>query len=230
MMNMNRILVSVAVAAAFSPAMAAERPFSGRAGYIVDSQNVPVTSGSGHCLKTNYWTPALAVEPCDPVPRKVVLAPEPKPAPPPQAAPPPPPPPAPKVVIQNIDLSTDTLFAFDQAALAPEGKSVLDNLARELNAVRYDNITLVGHADRIGTPEYNMKLSERRANAVKEYLATEARVPPERISVEPKGATEPVTRREECRGLPAEEVKACLAPDRRVKVEVTGTKEVTVKP
>jgi OmpA-OmpF porin, OOP family len=227
MMNMNRILISVAVAAAFSPAMAAEKPFVGRAGYIVDSQNVPVTSG-GQCMKTNDWTPALAVEPCDPVPRKVVLAPEPKPAPPPQAAPPPPP--APKVVIQNIDLSTDTLFAFDQAALAPEGKSVLDNLARELNAVRYDTITLVGHADRIGTPDYNMKLSERRANAVKEYLATEARVPPERISVEPKGATEPGTRREECRGLPAEEAKACLAPDRRVKVEVTGTKEVRVNP
>jgi len=228
MMNMNRILVSVAVAAAFSPAMAAERPFSGRAGYIVDSQNVPVTSGGGQCWKTTDWTPAFAVEPCDPVPRKVVLAPEPKPAPPPQAAPPPPP--APKIVIQTIDLSTDTLFAFDQAALQPEGKSVLDSLARDLSAVQYNNITLVGHADRIGTPEYNMKLSERRANAVKEYLATEARIPPERISVEPKGATEPLTRREDCRGLPAEEVKACLAPDRRVKVEVTGTKEVKVNP
>jgi len=224
MMNMNRILVSVAVAAAFSPAMAAERPFGGRAGYIVDSQNVPVASASGACWKTTDWTPALAVEPCDPVPRKVVLAPEPKPAPPPQAAPPPPP--APKVVIQSVDLSADALFAFDQAALEAEGQSMLDDLARQLSDVRVDAVTVVGHTDRIGAPDYNQKLSERRANSVKEYLAGAVNIPANRINVEPKGATEPVTRREDCRGLPAEEAKACLAPDRRVKVEVTGTKEV----
>jgi OmpA-OmpF porin, OOP family len=227
-MNMNRILISVAVAAALSPAMAAERPFSGRAGYVVDSQNNPVTTGGGQCLKTGGWTPALAAEPCDPVPRKVVVAPEPKPAPPPpqvEPAPPPPPPP-PKIVIQTVDLSADALFAFDQAALEPEGKSMLDDLARQLGDVRVDTVIVVGHADRIGPPEYNQKLSERRASSVKEYLASAANIPADRINVEPKGAAEPVTRREDCRGLAGEDAITCLAPDRRVTVGVTGTKEV----
>src|SRR6185503_16503325 len=222
--HMNRVLVSVAAAAAISPAMADNPQL---AGYVIDTQKAPVTSGAGQCWKTNEWTPALAVEPCDPVPRRVVAAPEPMraPPPPPQVEPAPPPPP-PKIVIQNVDLSADTLFAFDEAALQPEGKSMLDGLAREIRTVRYDNVVIVGHADRIGPPQYNQQLSERRANAVKEYLTTEANVPAERISVDSKGSTEPVTRREDCKGLAGEDAIACLAPDRRVTVEVTGTKEV----
>jgi OmpA-OmpF porin, OOP family len=231
MAHINRMVVSVAVAAAFSPALAAEKPWGGRPGYVVDTQNAPVTSGAGHCWKTTDWTPALAVEPCDPVPRKVVVAPEPKPAPPPpqvQAAPPPPPPP--KIVTQSVELAADTLFPFDGASLQPEGESALNNFARQLSDVRVNSVVVVGHADRIGPPEYNQKLSERRAVAVKEYLASAVNIPPDRINVEPKGATEPVTRREDCRGLGGEEAIACLAPDRRVTVEVTGTKEVKESP
>jgi OmpA-OmpF porin, OOP family len=226
MTYMNRILVSAAVAAAFSPALAAEKPWGGRPGYVVDTQNAPVTSGAGHCWKTTDWTPALAVEPCDPVPRKVVVAPEPRPAPPPPQAAPPPPPPPPKIVMQRVELAADALFPFDEASLRPEGESALNNFSRQLSDVRVDSVVVVGHADRIGTPEYNQKLSERRAIAVKEYLASAVNIPPDRINVEPKGATEPVTRREDCRGKGGDDAIACLAPDRRVTVEVTGTKEV----
>jgi OOP family OmpA-OmpF porin len=222
-MNAHRLVVSIAVAAACSPTMA-DNPQ--REGYVVDSRNNFVTSSAGYCWKTSQWTPALAVEPCDPVPRKVVVAPEPKPAPPPPQVEPAPPPPPPKIVIQSVDLSTDALFAFDQAALRPEGRARLDDLARQLGDVRVDSVIVVGHADRIGSPEYNQKLSERRANSVKEYLASAVSIPADRINVEPKGATEPVTRREDCRGKAGDEAIACLAPDRRVTVEVAGTKEV----
>lgn len=222
-MNAHRLVVSIAVAAACSPAIA-DNPQ--RLGYVVDSRNNFVTSGSGQCVKTGQWTPELAVEPCDAVPRKAValeVAPKPEPAPEAKPAPPPPP----KIVVQSVDLSADTLFAFDRAALEPEGRSVLNNLAHELGTVRYDAVFVVGHADRIGSSDYNHKLSERRANAVKEYLANEANIPGDRISVDARGSNEPVTRREDCRGKAGNDAIACLAPDRRVTVEVTGTKEVT---
>jgi OmpA-OmpF porin, OOP family len=228
MVYLNRILVSTAVAAAFSPALAADKPWGGRPGYVVDTQNVPVTSASGQCWKTTDWTPVLAVEPCDPAPLRLVTAPKPKPVV--QAAPPPPPPPpAPKIVVRSIDLSADTLFGFDEASLQPEGKSMLNDLARELRAVRYDTVVVVGHADRIGPPQYNQKLSERRAQAVKEFLATEAQVPPERISVDSKGSAEPVTRPEDCKGQRGDAAIECLAPDRRVQVQVNGTKEEVIQ-
>lgn len=242
-MKAHRVIISVAVAAIFSPAMAAAPSSgmpaapSGNAGYVVDTRNTVVTSGAGQCWHTREWRPDLAVEPCDPVARKVVVAPvaaQPKPeqAPPPkqQAAPAPAPvPPPPKVVQQSVDLSTDALFAFDEAALQPEGRSTLDDLARQLSAVKVGSISVVGHADRIGDQEYNQKLSERRANSVKEYLASAASVPGDRIRVDAKGSTEPVTRPEDCR-VRGEEAIACLAPDRRVNVEVTGTREVKEAP
>ena len=228
-MRAHRMLASVAVAAAFAPAVAAS---PGNEGYLVDRRNNIVTSGAGQCWHTNQWSSALAVEPCDPVPRKVVVAPEPRPAPPPpqaQAAPPPPPPP-PKIVMQSVELAADALFPFDEASLQPEGESALDNFARQLSDIRVESVIVVGHADRIGTPDYNQKLSERRAVTVKEYLASAVNIPADRINVEPKGATEPVTRREDCRGKGGDDAIACLAPDRRVRVEVTGIKEAKQSP
>lgn len=231
-MKAHRVLVSAAATAMLSPALA-DNPR--HEGYLVDSRNVIATSSTGQCWHTSDWTPALAVEPCDPVPRvaRVAVAPAPQPeqAPPPkqQAAPAPVPvaPPPPKVVQQKVDLSADTLFEFDQAALQPEGRSRLDGLAQQLAGVQAGSVTVVGHADRIGPPDYNQKLSERRANTVKDYLASAANIPSNRINTEAKGSAEPVTRVEDCKGKAGEEAIDCLAPDRRVHVEVTGTKEVT---
>lgn len=219
-MKAHRILISAAVAAVVSPAGADNLQHEG---YVIDSRNVIVISGAGHCWHTSQWSPALAVEPCDSVPRAAAApqpAPEPKQAVSTQQAAPAPVP----GVRRNVDLSADALFAFDEAALQPEGKSILDDFAHQLSAVDYDSIFVVGHADRIGSDEYNQKLSERRANAVKEYLASAANIPANRISVDAKGESEPVTRAEDCKG---NGVVACLAPDRRVHLEVTGTKEVT---
>ena len=218
-MKAHRILISAAVAAVFSPAMA-DNPR--HEGYLVDDRNIIVTSGAGHCWHTSQWGPALAVEPCDPVPRVAAAprpAPEPEPAVAQQAAPAPAP-----IVQQSVDLSADALFAFDEAALQPEGKSILDDFARQLGAVDYDSIFVVGHADRIGNDEYNRKLSERRANSAKEYLASAANIPANRISVDARGESQPVTRAEDCKD---NDMVACLAPDRRVHLEVTGIKEVT---
>jgi outer membrane protein OmpA-like peptidoglycan-associated protein len=61
-------------------------------------------------------------------------------------------------------------FDFDKSELRPEGKAELDKLASQLNASKEYDIVVGGHTDSIGTEEYNMKLSERRAQAVVKYL------------------------------------------------------------
>lgn len=61
-------------------------------------------------------------------------------------------------------------FDFDKSSLKPEGKAELDNLANQLLSSKEYVIEVGGHTDNIGTEEYNMGLSERRAQAVVKYL------------------------------------------------------------
>ena len=62
------------------------------------------------------------------------------------------------------------LFDFDKSDLRAEGKAELDKLASQLNASKEYDIVVGGHTDNVGTEDYNMKLSERRAQAVVKYL------------------------------------------------------------
>jgi OOP family OmpA-OmpF porin len=164
-----------------------------------------------------------------PAPRPVVLAPV-APPPPPPAAPPPvvvaPPPPAPVVQLPlKVTFSADSLFDFDKATVKPEGKQALDKFAVDLRGTTFEVITVVGHTDRIGSRAYNMSLSSRRAEAVKSYLVQPAGIPAGKITARGVGESEPVTKAGECKGQKAtRSLIACLQPDRRVEVEVSGTK------
>ena len=124
---------------------------------------------------------------------------------------------------QKISFSADALFAFDRSVLKPEGKAMLDGLADQLNGATYDVILVTGHADRFGSAKYNQKLSERRANTVKEYLVFKG-IQASRIDAEGKGETQPITKAGDCKGAKSAKVIACLQPDRRVDVEMKGTK------
>jgi OmpA-OmpF porin, OOP family len=146
-------------------------------------------------------------------------------APPPVIAPAPPPssPPAPPAPMR-VTLSADSLFDFDKSTLKPQGRADLDKLAGELRGVRYDTIRVTGHTDRFGSHEYNLKLSARRAEAVAAYLV-QTGVAAGRISASGVDGADPVTKPGDCRGnKPTPAVVACLQPDRRVDVEVTGTR------
>ena len=85
-------------------------------------------------------------------------------------------------------------------------------------------ILVVGHADRFGSNAYNQRLSERRAAAVKSYLLSKG-IDANRIKTEGRGETQPVTKAGECLGAKSAKVIACLQPDRRVVVEVVGTRK-----
>ena len=124
-----------------------------------------------------------------------------------------------------MSFSADALFAFDRSELKPEGKTMLDDLVRQLDGATYEVILAVGHADRFGSPAYNQKLSERRANVVKDYLIS-SNIPANRITAEGKGETQPMTKAGECTGAKSAKVITCLQPDRRVDVDMSGTKPV----
>lgn len=198
-------------------------------GYWVDGSGGIVTSAvSGQCWHTGEWTPALAVEPCDPVlKRAVAVVPMPAASPPAAAVAPmavaPAPMPMPKPLPSKVSFSADALFAFDKSVIKPEGKGMLDGLVQQLNGAQYDKVFLVGHADRIGSTAYNQKLSERRAAAVKDYLV-QKQLPSDRINASGKGESDPVTKPADCARVKMPKLVACLQPDRRVDVEMTGTK------
>lgn len=136
-----------------------------------------------------------------------------------------PPPQAPKKAIFYADTSADALFGFGRAEITPGGARALDRFAADLKGARYEVITVTGHTDRLGPQKYNLKLSTQRAEAVKNYLVESAGIPADKIVARGINGAEPVTKQGECVGSKAtEELKACLAPDRRVEVEVSATR------
>jgi OmpA-OmpF porin, OOP family len=153
--------------------------------------------------------------------------PPPAPAPVVEAAPPPPPPPPPPAppVRKRVSFSADSLFDFAKDTVKPAGKQALDVFAAELKGAQFDVIKVTGYTDRIGSHEYNMNLSARRAESVTSYLIETAGIPADKITAEGADGSDPVTKPDECPGAKrTPKLIACLQPDRRVDVEVVGSR------
>ena len=128
-------------------------------------------------------------------------------------------------VRRRVSFSADSLFGFDQSVVRPEGRSSLDKFAQELKGTEFDVIKVEGHTDRLGSPAYNQALSARRAEAVKAYLVGSAGIDGAKIAAFGKGEESPVAKAADCKGTrPTAALLACLQPDRRVEVEVSGTR------
>jgi OOP family OmpA-OmpF porin len=199
-----------------------------KSGYLLDGEGKFVHNGYGECWRTGEWTPALALEPCDPVAKVAEVAPPVVVAAAPMPAPEPAPAPVakPMVVVvpsQKMSFSADALFAFDKATINPKGKEVLDDASSKILGMNGEKVMVVGNADRIGTNAYNQKLSESRAYAVRDYLVFKG-VPIATIEASGVGETQPVTKPEDCVGKRSAKIIACLQPDRRVDVDVQGGK------
>ncbi len=157
---------------------------------------------------------------------ETVLAPTPVPEAVPAAAPPPAavlapavavapvPTPAPPVVPAKMSFAADTFFDFDKSVLKPEGKAKLKELVEKIKNISLEVVIVVGHTDSVGTDAYNLKLSERRAEAVKAYLVSLG-VSKNRVYTEGKGESEPTADNKTAAGR---------AKNRRVEVEVIGSK------
>ncbi len=182
-------------------------------GALVDGSGNPVKSSYDKCVTVASGKFFSA---CQDIKPKPVAAPAPAPVP------------APKVeaaptktvekVEQKISLSGDASFATNSATLTEEGKASLEPVVSGVRGLTDYSISLFGHADSRGNDAYNMKLSERRAKSVAEYLSSRG-VPASAISAYGRGETEPVA---------SNATKEGRAKNRRVDVVVSGSK-VTYK-
>lgn len=115
------------------------------------------------------------------------------------------PPPEPQVIVktvyiekpalprqQKIKLSAEVLFDFDSDVIKPEAKVHLDRINKIISQSKYKMVQVFGHTDSIGSDEYNMKLSVRRAEAVKKYLNSEFGIDLSKLESAGKGEKEPV--------------------------------------
>lgn len=172
------------------------------------------------CWRTGYWTPALSIAECDPdiAPRPAPPAPNPSvpPAPKPAAS-------ATAPVVQGKcdfaeTLGADETFEFNQSTLRDSAKARLDAVvARAKACAQVNTLRVTGHTDRIGSASYNLKLSELRAAVVAAYLGSRGLGG---ATIAGAGKTLPV---KACDGRqPRKVLVACLAPNRRVEIEIQG--------
>lgn len=155
---------------------------------------------SGECVRTKW---EAGKDPCAPEPRKLVQAPPPRP-------------------VERTVLSSEektVYFNFDSAKLTPEAQQQLDGVARKLSTARdIRSADIVGFADRIGSANYNQRLSQKRAETVKDYLAQRGYLNTRVAEVRGLGESKSVTNCDTT--MPRANQIACLSADRRVEVEV----------
>lgn len=202
--NMNKrtlgsLLVGVVSSAVLSlgsvSAQAREAP-----GYVTDSGGNIVRSGTGECVHSSSWTPEMAtIEGCD----GVVLEPE--------------------VefieggasnLVTELNIPAAAIFPFDSAELSEEGKAAIDEYRDTLGpemADAYEGI-VIGHADSTGEPDYNLELSKRRAESVRDYLIANG-VSAEKLRAIGRGDRAPLASNDTPEGR---------AENRRVEILVVG--------
>ena len=136
----------------------------------------------------------------------------------------------PRIEEDRVSLSAEFLFGFDKFTLRNEAVDTLNQLATRLADSRVQTVRVVGHTDFKGSDAYNKTLSERRAQAVANYLVSKG-VPASKISAVGMGKSQArMTRTCEAEvarlGKKVSAAKkrtaliACIAPDRRVDVEI----------
>src|SRR5262245_27360607 len=230
-------LIGMAAAGALLP-LTASAQFKNQ-GYLTDTQgNIVRALGANVCVRTSDWTPARAVIECDPdlvpKPKPPVVAPPPKP----EAKPEPKPKPKPKPQFLNIEEKIELQgMPFDKAEMTPDNKKELDEFLAGLqqatktrSAVQFGAVIVTGHTDRIGTLAYNQKLSERRAVVVKDYIVAKG-IDQKLIFWEGKAFKQPIPVTKFCDNkMKRKQLIECLAPNRRVTVEVVGRAESLAKP
>jgi OOP family OmpA-OmpF porin len=153
----------------------------------------------------------------EPAPAKGPMATQPQP-PAPKPEPKPEPTPAPVAPKPEEPLTASVLFDYNRSAIRPGEAPKLEELMARIKGRALERLDAVGHADRIGSSAYNLRLSQRRAEAVRAYLAGKG-MDAGSIRIEAKGEEQSVTG-EACNNMGRENRKLieCLQPDRRVEI------------
>ncbi len=140
--------------------------------------------------------------------------------------------PAPQPVeeTKTFTLTSDVLFDFGKSTLKPAGVTALSQLYNQIQTLEMNdkNIVVYGYTDRIGSDGANMKLSQNRAKSVSDFLVGKG-LSATHITAVGRGKADPVSPAS-CNEIKnKQKLIVCLAPDRRVSVEVKGSKTVVVK-
>lgn len=173
-------------------------------GYVQSSSGEFWRGSFGDCVRGGTFTTEGYTEGCDPAPvavveEEVIVV------------------PPPSEVMETAVLEADTLFAFDSAELKEDGEAALGELAADIeNMTAVNTIRVDGHTDSTGPLEYNMGLSERRAQSVKDFLVSKG-IPADAIETEGHGPNDPVADNSTREGR---------AENRRAVVTVEGEKVV----
>ncbi|MGE3623325.1 MAG: OmpA family protein [Bdellovibrionales bacterium] len=183
---------------------------------LQDNRGNVVRNTTGNCVRTVWENGDDVCAPAEPPPPKVVEAPPPSP-------PPPSPAPIKRTVISETERTVH--FPFNKSALTDDARAQLDTLADTLKAAKdIKEARVVGTADRIGSTGYNDKLSQKRAEAVRDYLIARGYTNASVTKTRWVGKSQPTT---QCpKKMAHKKLVKCLQNDRRVEIEIVYKTEV----
>ncbi len=115
-----------------------------------------------------------------------------------------------------VELNSNILFGFDSSVLSSEAKTNLDKMVSVFQTYPDTNIEVQGHTDSKGSENYNMKLSERRAAAVSNYILSKG-IPSSRVNIVGYGETAPKYENSTTDGM---------AKNRRVEFMITANEKM----
>lgn len=214
-------ILSLASAAAVAQSFSDIKAKPDSSAYLQDGRGVVARSGTGLCWHAGFWSPADAAPGCDgelapPVANPIAPAVVPAPvlATPPLPA-------APKRCDFDVTLGGDESFEFNKAILNNAARRRIDDevFGRLQSCGKVDVILITGYADRLGSRQYNQRLSEKRAHAVAAYIKNKGVA----AEIETLGAGKNRAAKSCDDRLPRKKLIACLAPNRRVTIEVRGS-------
>jgi OOP family OmpA-OmpF porin len=192
------LLIAMATIGVIASGNVYAAPRGGVPGYMTDSEGNILVNSEGECVHTGSWTPEMAtVVGCDgvTVDKTVELFVG-----------------QPSGLLTNITIPAASMFAFDSADLTDEGKAAIDSYRDKLRPElsKAYAVIILGFTDNTGKPDYNVGLSERRANSVRDYLVSTG-VNPELLRTVGLGDMYPIASNDTAEGR---------AMNRRVEVEV----------
>ncbi|WP_395737771.1 OmpA family protein [Prosthecobacter sp.] len=92
----------------------------------------------------------------------------------------------------TMKLEGDVLFDFDKAVVRPDAEKLLDTVATVLGEFPEGHVTVEGYTDAKGSDKVNLDMSQRRADAVKNWLVKKKSIPEKMITTQGFGKTKPV--------------------------------------
>jgi OOP family OmpA-OmpF porin len=126
-------------------------------------------------------------------------------------------------VYEKVAFEANVLFDSSKSVLTAASRTTLDAFVGKLSGLDTQSVRAIGYADRMGSEAFNQILSEERVNAVKSYLVKKG-VAADRVRASAWGEARPTTAAAECNDANNPKNVACMQPDRRVFIEISGTR------